>query len=170
MAEKLTQKQLKFIREYLVDLNATQAAIRAGYSVNSAGTTGAEYLEKPEIRARVNEEMEKRAQRTEITADRVLQELARIAFNDISELTTWSESRTRLMDSSTLTKDQTASVAEVYSNAAGETRIKMYDKIRALETLGKHLKLFNDKIEIGDIVIRVNLEGPEPEAEEPDDR
>lgn len=77
---KLTAKQERFCEEYLIDLNATQAAIRAGYSVESAGSIGSENLTKPEIRARIDTAMAERSKRTGINADRVLRELGRIAF------------------------------------------------------------------------------------------
>ena len=82
----LTEKQRRFVAEYLVDLNATQAAIRAGYSSKTAHSVGHENLRKPEISAAVQEAMKAREQRTEITQDRVLQELARIAFFDLRKL------------------------------------------------------------------------------------
>ena len=77
---KLTDKQKKFIDEYLVDLNATQAAIRAGYKEKAAYRTGAENLRKPQIQEEIQKRMEERQKRTEITQDMVLQELAAIAF------------------------------------------------------------------------------------------
>lgn len=82
----LTPKQQRFVGEYLVDLNATQAAIRAGYSARTAGKIGSENLSKPEIAAAVSAAQDERAKRTGITADRVLQELALIAFGDARRL------------------------------------------------------------------------------------
>ena len=78
----LTAKQAAFVKEYLVDLNATQAAIRAGYSERSAYSIGQENLCKPEIQAAIQEEVKKRSERTEITADMVLREFAKLAFFD----------------------------------------------------------------------------------------
>ncbi|WP_213431657.1 terminase small subunit, partial [Paenibacillus dendritiformis] len=74
----LTAKQKAFVQEYLIDLNATQAAIRAGYSAKTARKIGAENLTKPDIQKAIQEAMERREKRTEITQDRVLQELAKI--------------------------------------------------------------------------------------------
>jgi len=85
----LTDKQKRFVEEYLVDLNATQAAIRAGYSAKTAGSIGEENLKKPEIAAAIQEAMDARSKRTEITADRVLQELAKIGFADIRKAVKW---------------------------------------------------------------------------------
>jgi phage terminase small subunit len=82
----LPPQQLLFAQEYIVDLNATQAAIRAGYSVKSASCIGGELLQKPEIARAIRGAMDARCARTQITADRVLQELARIGFADPKDL------------------------------------------------------------------------------------
>ncbi len=78
--DELKQQQKRFCEEYLVDLNATQAAIRAGYSKRSASSIGHENLQKHQIRRYIRTSMEWRSLRTQVTADRVLQELAKIAF------------------------------------------------------------------------------------------
>lgn len=75
MKAKLTAKQRRFVDEYLVDLNATQAAIRAGYSQKTAGSVGFENLRKPEIQKAVDEAKKNRAERTEITQDWVVKEM-----------------------------------------------------------------------------------------------
>ncbi len=85
----LSDKQARFVGEYLIDLNATQAAIRAGYSEATAKQQGARLLTKADVRAAVADGQEKRAKRTEITADRVLQELAKIGFSDIRKAVKW---------------------------------------------------------------------------------
>ncbi len=81
-------KQRRFVDEYLVDLNATQAAIRAGYSPKTAGQIGERLLKKVEIQTGVQEAMKARENRTHITQDRVLQELSRLAFFDPRKLFT----------------------------------------------------------------------------------
>jgi len=82
MAGELTAKQQAFVREYLVDLNATQAAIRAGYSKRTAYRTGADNLKKPQIAAAVDKAKEKRAERTELTQEFVIEGLRGIATDD----------------------------------------------------------------------------------------
>ncbi|WP_202758258.1 terminase small subunit [Delftia acidovorans] len=82
----LTEKQQRFVDEYLVDLNATQAAIRAGYSADTAGSIGHENLQKPEIALAIAEARKAQQERTQITADRVVMELGLIAFADAREL------------------------------------------------------------------------------------
>lgn len=77
---RLTEKQKRFIAEYLVDLNATQAAIRAGYSEKTAYSAGQRMLKKVEIHAAIQEAMQERQERTEITQDKVLTEIGKVAF------------------------------------------------------------------------------------------
>lgn len=149
---KLTAKQATFVAEYLVDLNATQAAIRAGYSADSADVIGSENLGKPEIAEAVERAMEARAARTGVTQDRVVQELARIAFGDMRKVTTWGPAGVSLVDSSTLDDDDAAMVAEASettSKEGGSLKVKAHDKVRALELLGRHLAMFTDKVEHG---------------------
>ncbi|MFQ9772226.1 MAG: terminase small subunit [Oscillospiraceae bacterium] len=76
----MTKKQKRFVQEYLIDLNATQAAIRAGYSPDTAGSIGNENLKKPEIKAAIDKAEAERSKRTGINQDRVLQEIAKLAF------------------------------------------------------------------------------------------
>ena len=85
----LNNKQRRFVDEYLIDLNATQAAIRAGYSAKTAGQIGDENLKKPEIKQAVSDRMKDREQRTGITQDMVLRELAKIGFADIRKAVKW---------------------------------------------------------------------------------
>jgi phage terminase small subunit len=179
---KLTPKQARFVEEYLIDLNATQAAIRAGYSERTARKIGHENLTKPDIAAALEEAMAKRSERTEITADRVLQELARIGFADVRNLFTWDEERTAFVPSRDLSEDEAAAIAEVQAETTAfttedgvtETRIKLklktYDKLGALDKLGKHLGLFVERVEhsgkIDGPVLNVVLN--RPKRDEPD--
>jgi len=84
----LTKKQKLFVEQYLMDLNATQAAIRAGYSEKTAKDIGCENLAKPNIQIEIEKRMKDRGQRTEITQDKVLQELAKIGFADVTDFIT----------------------------------------------------------------------------------
>ena len=76
----MTKKQKRFVEEYLIDLNATQAAIRAGYSPDTAKSIGSENLTKPDIRAAVDKAEAERSRRTGINQDRVIREIAKLAF------------------------------------------------------------------------------------------
>jgi len=146
----LTPKQERFAAEYLVDLNATQAAIRAGYSPKTAGAQGEQLLRNVRISTAVSKAMAKRAQATGVTAERVIKELARVAFADPRGILEWGPDGVKLRKSADLTDDQAAAVAEVSESrtaAGGTLKAKMHDKVRALELLGKHLGLFTDKLE-----------------------
>ena len=142
----LTPRQSLLVAEYLVDLNAKQAAIRAGYAKGSAADRGWELLHRcPPVMARLEEAMAERAQRTQIGADRVLKEIARIAFADIRNYLTEGENKTLVVRPlAQLSEDDVAALAEI--QAEGEERIlrriKLHDKRAALELLARCLGLF----------------------------
>lgn len=147
MADKLTPKQRLFVLEYLVDLNATQAAIRAGYSQKTAEVLGYQLLKKPLVAAAVEQAMQKREKRIEITADRVLQELARIGFSDLGDFVDIAPTGIRVKTSDQMDTRVLAEVSETFTVAGGTVKIKLHDKVAALEKLGRHLKLFTEKHE-----------------------
>ena len=174
----LTEKQARFVAEYLVDLNATDAAIRAGYSEKTAYAIGFENLRKPEIQEAIRAEMEARAKRTEITQDRVLLELARIAFSDSTDYvrivstpaptTVVDEDgeiqqvmrnvqRVELVDTDRIPPDKRAAIAGIKEGKYG-IELKLYDKLRALEQIGRHLGMFSDNLQISGKVDTGQLE------------
>ena len=147
----LTKKQKLFVEEYLIDLNATQAAIRAGYSPDTAKEIGCENLTKPNIRAEIDKRMAERSRRTGINQDRVLMELARIALLNPANVVDFDEATIR----EDATVDDLAAVASVkvkrFPTKEGdgiEREIKFYDKNKALDALGRHLGMFKDKLEL----------------------
>jgi len=147
----VTDRQEKFCNEYLIDLNATQAAIRAGYSNKTADTQGPRLLQNVGVRAYIDAEIAKQSRRTGINADRVVKELARVALIDPTKVIN--------MDNATVkddaSKDDTAAISSVRvktSKGVGgdsvEREIKLNDKLKALELLGRHLGMFNDKLDV----------------------
>lgn len=147
----LTPKQARFVEEYLVDLNATQAAIRSGYSRRTAEKIGSENLHKPEVSAAIEQGKKALSEKTGITQDRVLKELARVAFADPRRVMRWSESGVSPIPSEDLSDDDAAivsSVTETKTKDGGSMKIQTNDKIRALELLGKHLGIFPEKRQI----------------------
>lgn len=144
----LTPRQRLFVKEYLVDLNATQAAKRAGYSLKTADKQGFQLLEKARIQEAIQAEMKEREKRTEITADRVLQELARIGFSDIGDFVDYGPAGVTIKESSEVDTKALAEVSEKRSDKGSTVTFKLHDKVSALEKLGRHLGLFKDKVEL----------------------
>lgn len=148
---EFSPKRAAFVREYLIDLNATQAAIRAGYSPKTAKAQGSRLLTYADVKFAIEKGRTRKLGRSEITADRVLQELARIAFVKTTELMTWDEERACFVPSTELTEDQAAAVQSVKAetthhmdrNGDTETTIKLelkaHDKLGALREIGRHL-------------------------------
>lgn len=160
---KLTSKQERFCREYVIDLNGTQAAIRAGYSEDSARAIACENLTKPDIAARVAELMKERADKTDITAEKVLRELALLGFANMQDYMRGGGDGDPYLDFSQLTREQAAALQEVtvedYTEGRGEdsrsvkrVKFKLADKRAALFDIGKHLGMFID---------RKRVEGPD---------
>lgn len=144
--------------EYLVDLNATQAAIRAGYSKKSAAIIGHENLRKPNIAAAVQKLRADRSKRYEITAENVLAEYAKIAFNNIDDYIDTETHDLPVIDMKDLSRKQLAAVSEITVDTRYEfegrgarrkrvgtvdkVKFKLHDKQKALEALSKNLGLF----------------------------
>ena len=138
MANKLTPKQALFIKEYLVDLNATRAAIRAGYSDKAAHAMGCQNLTIPEIKAAIAKAQKERAERLEVTADWVVQELIRVYKRCMQEEAVYRED----------------------SEEPVEFKFEHTGAIRVLELIGKHLGMFTDKFDIGDNLQKVLSDKP----------
>jgi phage terminase small subunit len=140
----MSPRQRRFIDEYLVDLNGTQAAIRAGYAPKRASNSAWRLLRRPAIAAAVHEAMAARETRTRITADRVLKEYARIAFADMRRVTEWGPEGVKLRPHTAVSEDDAAAIAEIASGSdkGGRGRIKLHDKKGALDAIARHLGLF----------------------------
>lgn len=160
MRDKLTAKQRRFVDEYLVDFNATQAAIRAGYSAKTARAAAARTLSNVSIRTEIARRQRDLQVRTEVSQDRVVKELMRVAFADMAD---YAQVRSypvvnkdgievvkqlvTFTKTSALTDDQRASVASIKQGVNG-IEVKLWDKLKALELLGRHIGMFNDKLEV----------------------
>lgn len=148
---KLTAKQKRFCEEYLIDLNATQAAIRAGYSVDSAGDIGSENLKKPDIRACIEKAMAERSKRTGINADRVIMELAKIALVNPKNVIDFTKAGVKNdAPDEDLAAVQSVKVKEINTEKGDsiEREVRLYDKTKALELLGKHLGIFKENVNV----------------------
>lgn len=143
----MNARQEMFAREYLTDFCATQAAIRAGYSERTAGSQGERLLRNVEVKELIDTLMAERVTKIDVTQERVIQELARIAFGDLRSVVEWDGKTVTLKSSKVLTDDDAATLAEVAENERG-VRIKRFDKLKALELIGKHLGMFRERFEV----------------------
>jgi phage terminase small subunit len=158
-AGALTPQQARFVAEYLIDLNATQAAIRAGYSARTAESQGSRLLSNAKVSAAIAEGQKRIANTLEIDAGNVLRELARIAFADIRKVATWTGGTVSLRNSEELSADTAAAVVEISEGQHG-VRVKLADKRAALVDLGRHLSLWNGRsieIELPQIVTAADV-------------
>lgn len=143
----MTPKQRRFVEEYLIDRNPTEAARRAGYDPKWAKTTGWRALKHPEVRRAVADGLPSRGESVEITVERVRRELGLIAFGSIGDYFHWGPDGVVLKDKTLLTAAQQAAVAEVSRSRTktGETiRVKLHDKLAALDKLARHLGMYRE--------------------------
>lgn len=155
---KLTAKQQRFVDEYLIDLNATQAAIRAGYSEKTAYSIGEENLKKPDVKAAIAVAREKLQERTEVTQDRVINELAKLGFFDPRKFFNEDGTARNIaeLDDTTAAAIVSIEVFEEYEGRGDDRafigytkKYKLADKRAALVDLGKHLGMFIERKEVG---------------------
>lgn len=185
----LDAREAIFVQEYLIDLDVTRAALKAGYSSSMANTKVFQWVRdgkaKPHVFAAVQAAMDQRAKRTQITADRVLKELGRIAFANLSDVVSWGSREVAFgyddegrklapqdigdavlvqremapfvdaLNSTDLSDAAKAAVSEVALTKDG-LKIKMHDKNAALASIGRHLGMFNDKLALsGGLTVEV---------------
>ena len=142
--DHLTVLEEAFVKEYLVDLSPTKAARRAGYSAKSAKTLGPRVFKRPDVQTAIRKAMEERAKRTEVDADKVVQQLARIAFADMKNYVEYGPGGVTLKQSGKVDGTVVGSVSETKEGI----RFTLAPKIPALELIGRHLGMFNDKMEL----------------------
>jgi phage terminase small subunit len=160
----LTDKQKMFVLEYLVDLNATQAAIRAGYSKKTARFIATENLSKPYLQEAIQEAQKELAKKSGISPERVLAELAKIGFADIKQYLEYRTAKsvvghdevngepiidyTQIIDVIDSSQVDGSVISEVSISKDGTFKFKLHDKMAALDKIGKHLGMFTDKMEL----------------------
>lgn len=146
----MTDKQKIFADEYLIDLNATRAYRVAYPSVKkdeTAAVNGSKMLRNTKVAKYIQDRMEERQERTEVTQDRVVQELAASAFAKATDYVEIRGGRVVIKDTSQLEDNQIRAIAGIKEGANG-IEIKLNDKEKALELLGRHLGMWNDKLDI----------------------
>ena len=154
MRKRHKQMQDRFCNEYIIDLNATQAAIRAGYSKKSAKSKGSQLLTKINLQRKIQKLKFKRSDRTEIKADDVVLELAKVAFSNIEDyLIVDEDGETRLKSFEDIDRNVLAAIESIKisttknkddSREYTTTQFKLCSKLNALEQLGKHLGIYRE--------------------------
>lgn len=147
MAE-LTPQQARFVDEYLIDLNATQAAIRAGYSVKSADEYAAQLLRKTQVQEAIGKAKAARSRRTRIHADNVLEELAVLAFAHMGQYATWHDDSVSLIDSGQVDPRAVSEVHQKASRNGISISIKLHDKLGAIKLLMQHLGMLTEQVTV----------------------
>lgn len=147
----LSRKQSKFVEEYLVDLNATQAAIRAGYSQKTAEQIGYQLLQKTSVQKFIAIKQKEHSEKTDITVERVLKERARLAFFDSRKLfnSDGSPKMIHELDDDTAAVVAGIEVVQIGNSEVGigqVLKIKLSDKTASLTALERHLGVYNDKM------------------------
>lgn len=168
----LTEKQKRFADEYLIDLNATQAAIRAGYSAKTAEQMGYKLVQNSLVSKYIQERQKRREKRTEITQDKVLAELSKIGFASITDYLEYKTVQrvieykdgepvidwAMLVNAFESAGVDGAPIQEVSVTKDGTFKFKLHDKGKALELIGRHLGMFTDKMELSG-GIKVEIDG-----------
>lgn len=150
----LTEKQKIFVDEYLVDLNATRAYKVAYPRVKKddvAAPAATRLLRNVKVADYIEERMQERQKRTEVTQDRVIEELAAIAFARATDYAEVINGMVRIRDTEDLTETQVRAIAGIKDGKSG-IELKLNDKEKALELLGRHLGMFKDKLEVSGIL------------------
>jgi len=146
----LTPLQQRFVDEYLIDLNATQAAIRAGYSEKGAEVQASRLLRIVKVKAAVDAGLAERKERTQVDSDEVVEFLRDTVRSDMAEYASWGPGGVTLVASEELEPKQTRLVSEVSETEGPKSRtirFKLHDKMKASELLGRHLGMFKDTVE-----------------------
>lgn len=156
----MNERQKRFAREYVIDLNATRAAVAAGYSPKTANEQGSQVLANLSVRRYVDKLLSERATRLEVKADRVVEEMARLAFSNMQDYIAVAPDGTyKGIDFSKLSRDQASAIQEIREDTTGgsgdgerklilRTTLKLADKSRNLELLARHLGIFQDKLHV----------------------
>lgn len=163
---KLNPRQARFVQEYVVDCNGTQAAIRAGYSRRGASQQASRLLANAKVQAALRAELAAATKRVHITQDMVLEEYRRLAFSDLRDVAKWGPGGSHPIPSEEITDEAACAVQSVTckvtswesEKGAGEnvtTTVKMHDKLRALEVLARHTGLHESDADDGDNLVLV---------------
>jgi phage terminase small subunit len=177
---EITDKMRQFVDEYLIDMNGTQAAIRAGYSEATAQEQSSQLLDRPDIRELVEQRQKDRIDRTQISQDLTVNELKAIALSDIADFVIVKEGGViEQRPFNELKKEQTRCVKKIRQTVrtaqssdgtvihqTAVLELELYDKVKSLELLGRHLGIFNDRLTLdGALPLMISFEVAPPVAD-----
>ena len=144
---KLSAKRQRFVDEYCIDFNGTQAAIRAGYSIKSANEQAARLLANVSVKRALEEKRAEISESSKLKTSDVIDELKNIAFSDITQVVSFNAAKAKVKSSRKLSEDAKKTIASVSQTQNGLT-VKLHDKVKALELLGRYLNIFTDRVEV----------------------
>lgn len=142
----LSPQQELFVRQYVLDLNATKAALRAGYNRKNARQHGSYLLSKSDIQAAIKARLERRYEKVDIKTDEVLAQIRRLAFASLEGFIEIRNGKTYIADTAHLTEDQMACISEIKQTPDG-VQVKLINREKMIELLGRHMGMFLDKLE-----------------------
>lgn len=162
---KLNHRQRRFVEEYVADPNATQAAIRAGYSPRTAYSIGHENLRKPEISSAIEGAREELAERAGVDRDRIVEELRRVGFGDLRDAVEWSGKSLKVRAGADLSPDAARAIREITEIVTEDEdgkksvrrSVKMHDKLGALRDLAKILGYTSGDVPAGGVGVQYNF-------------
>ncbi len=160
LLKRLPPQRRRFVQEYLVDLNATQAAIRAGYSKKSAQEQSSRMLSNAMVSAAVEAGHDRLAELVKVRQYEIVREFKKIGFADMRDFSKWGPGGVTLTKSEELTPEQAACVAEVSQTVTengGTIKFRLHNKIDALNSLAKHLGMFPSKVEQPSVQVPVQF-------------
>jgi len=173
--KKLTDRQRRFVQEYLIDFNASQSALRAGYTEKNHAIMGARQLQNPFVKEEIEKRMADIKQRNDLKQDEVVAEFKKIAFANITDFINiipveYEDKKGNkkirydfeLKDLSQVAPEKLSAILEIKRNKHGDLVIKLHDKKGALDSLGRYLGMFSDNLSVnnkGDVAVKINVKG-----------
>jgi len=154
ISQGLSAKESRFVDEYLIDLNATQAAIRAGFSKRSADVIASRLVRKPQVSEAIKNGIAERSKKTNITAEKVLVELAVVGFSSIENYVV-ADCRVLLAEGApesamrALSSVKTKTYVDDKGNTTTDVEYKLWPKVEALQLVARHLGMLVDKLQVG---------------------
>lgn len=148
LSNELTKKQKCFCKEYIIDFNGTRSAIRSGYSSKTAMEQASRLLRNVKVQQEIKRLSSEVGERNDIEIDEIVKGLKAIAFSDITDYIIIEKDKIELKDLTKLSKEKLWAVDYIHQTKGGGFKIKMCNKITALELLAKYKGMFTEKYQV----------------------